>query len=76
MPLITGQLLILLYCSHNVSGINAIIISSMSYITEINMDQFVLQTTVDISLFRVPDIVVHHPKHELHQRSQHGSVCI
>ena len=40
------------------------------------MDKFVLQTTVDISLFREPDMVVHHHKHELHHGSQHGSVCI
>jgi hypothetical protein len=30
---------------------------------------------VDISLFRKPDIIVHHLKHELHPESQHGSVC-
>ena len=48
MPLITGQLLILLYCSHNVSWINAIIISSMSYITEINMDQFVYELNAGV----------------------------
>ena len=50
--------------------------SNLKDITEVKMDQFVLQTTVYISLFCVPDIVVHHPKHELHQGSPHGSVYI
>ena len=30
---------------------------------------------VYISLFCVPDIIVHHLKHELHHGSHYGSVC-
>ena len=29
----------------------------------------------DISLFREPEIIVNHLKHELHHGSQHGSAC-